>query len=251
MILERFSLSGKTALITGAARGIGFAIAQAFTEAGAKIIIADRDQAQGATAAATLGRAAEFIALDVSDAAAIRAAAAEFHRRHFPIDILVNNAAICLLGDALSTTDETWRQHMAINLDGLFYCCREFGRHMVEAKRGTIVNIASIAALIEPRPQHHIAYSASKGAVAQLTRSLAAEWAASGIRVNAVAPGYTATELALTAGRELVKEWLPHIPMGRLMDPAEIAATVLFFASEASSGLTGTMLAVDGGYTVL
>jgi NAD(P)-dependent dehydrogenase (short-subunit alcohol dehydrogenase family) len=251
MVLERFSLSGKTAIITGAARGIGFAIAQAFTEAGAKIIIADRDEAQGAHAAATIGKTAEFIALDVSDSTAIRTISAELRRRHGHIDILINNAAICQLGDALSTTDETWRQHMAINLDGLFYCCREFGRHMVEAKRGTIVNIASIAALIEPRPQHHTAYSASKGGVAQLTRSLAAEWASSGVRVNAVAPGYTATELALTAGRELVKEWLPHIPMGRLMDPSEIASTVLFFASEASSGLTGSMLAVDGGYTVL
>ena len=251
MILEQFSLAGKIAVVTGAGRGIGFAIAKAFAEAGAKIVIAERDEALGAGAAATLGGMAEFVALDVSNSAAVEAAAAKIIQRHGRVDVLVNNAAICELGDALSTSDETWRRHMAVNLDGLFYCCREFGRHMVEARRGAIVNIASIAALIEPRPQHHIAYSATKGGVAQLTRSLAAEWAASGVRVNAVAPGYTATDLALSAGRELISQWLPYIPMGRLMEPAEIAATVLFFASNASSGVTGAMVAVDGGYTVL
>jgi NAD(P)-dependent dehydrogenase (short-subunit alcohol dehydrogenase family) len=251
MILERFSLAGKTAVITGAGRGIGFAIAHAFAEAGAKIIIADRDAVLGMQAAVTLGAAAEFAALDVSDSASVRAVSADLHRRHHRIDILVNNAAICEIVDALATTDDIWRRHMAVNLDGLFYCCREFGRQMVAAQQGAIVNIVSIGALIEPRLQHHIAYGASKAGVAQMTRSLAVEWASSGVRVNAVAPGYTATELALTAGHELIQSWLPHIPLGRLMEPAEIAAAVLFFASAASSGLTGAMLAVDGGYTVL
>jgi len=249
-MVDKFRLDGRTAVVTGAGRGIGFAIAQAFVSAGAQTILVDRDEKLGRRAAEALGASAELVHFDVSDEQAVADAAKAIVAKHHHVDVLVNNAAICHTADALDTTAAFWRQHMAINIDGVFYCCREFGRYMVERKRGSIVNISSIAAFIDVRPQHHVAYSAAKAAVPQLSRSLAAEWARSGVRVNTVAPGYTATEMPLAAGRELVAGWLEKIPLGRMLDPVEIANPVLFLASDAASGLTGSTIVVDGGYTI-
>jgi NAD(P)-dependent dehydrogenase (short-subunit alcohol dehydrogenase family) len=250
MILEKFRLDGRVAVVTGGGRGIGLSIAEAFVEAGARTIIAELDPDLGMAAARKLGASAEFVALDVSRSEAVRDVADEIASRHGCADVLVNNAGICLNSDALNTSDEIWRRQLAVNLDGVFYCCREFGRHMVRHRRGSIVNLSSIAGLIDVRPQNHIAYSTSKAGVTQISRVLASEWAAFGVRVNAIAPGYTATAMPLSVGEGLMETWKAQIPIGRMLDPQEIAAAVLFMASDAASSVTGHTLMADGGYTV-
>ena len=148
-------------------------------------------------------------------------------------------------------TDAVWAKVIDVNLNGTFYCCRAFGAGMLERGSGSIVNVGSMAGDIVVHPQAQPAYNAAKAAVHMLTKSLAAEWARSGVRVNAVAPGYTATELTLL-GRskpDWFEAWLDRTPMGRLGEPDEIAAAVLFLASDAGSFMTGSVVTVDGGYT--
>lgn len=250
MLLDRFRLDGRVAVVTGGGRGIGLEIARGFVDAGANVVIAEVDPETGAAAAAQLGGKASFVRIDVSDSGNVDDAVGQVIGQNGKVDILVNNAGICINADATETSDEVWRRQMSINLDGVFYCCRSFGRHMVERGRGSIVNISSTAAVIDIRPQHHIGYSTSKAGVSQLSRVLASEWAKNGVRVNAVLPGYTATAMPLSAGKELVDSWLEMIPMGRMLDPTEIASSVLFLASDAASGITGHLLVADGGYTV-
>jgi len=250
MILDRFQLNSRVAVVTGGGRGIGFEIARGFVDAGAEVVIAEIDPETGGAAAEQLGPKASFVQVDVSDSRSVENAVASIIGTHHKIDILVNNAGICINSDAADTSDEVWRRQMSINLDGVFYCCRAFGGQMVQRGRGSIVNISSTAAFIDVRPQHHIGYSASKAGVAQLSRVLASEWAQNGVRVNAVLPGYTATAMPLAVGKELVDSWLQMIPMGRMLEPIEIATTVLFLASDAASGVTGHLLVADGGYTV-
>jgi NAD(P)-dependent dehydrogenase (short-subunit alcohol dehydrogenase family) len=250
VILDKFKLDGRVALVTGGGRGIGREIARCFIEAGARTIIAEVDSATGEATAKEFGPLAHFLELDVSKSASVDEAAVKVMSEYGQIDILVNNAAICINSDAADTTDATWRRQMDINLDGVFYCCRAFGRHMISRGSGSIVNISSTAAVIDIRPQHHIAYSAAKAGVAQLSRVLASEWARHGVRVNAVLPGYTKTAMPLGAGKELISKWMEMIPMGRWLEPAEIAASVFFLASDAASGVTGHLMVVDGGYTV-
>jgi NAD(P)-dependent dehydrogenase (short-subunit alcohol dehydrogenase family) len=256
MSLDRFKLDGRLAIVTGGGKGIGLAIAQALVDAGAKVVIAELDEKTGAAAAQTLdagqGRAA-FIQLDVADSTAVSAVAAKVAAEHGAPHILINNAGICLNVGALDTTDEIWRKQMAINLDGLFFCCREFGRTMVQEGRGAIVNLASMAGVIDVRPQHHIAYSASKAAVAQVSRVLASEWAKSGVRVNAIGPGYVATEMPLAATKSdpgMLDQWMSMVPRGNFIQPEEIASAVLFLASDAASAVTGHLLIADAGYTI-
>ncbi len=159
----------------------------------------------------------------------MRERAATVEKEHGAPHILVNNAGIRLNADALDTTDEIWRRQMSINLDGLFYCCREFGRAMVRERRGAVVNISSIAGVVAIRPQHHIAYSALKAAVAQVSRVLASEWARAGVRVNAIGPGYVATELPVAATKSdpgMLDAWMSMVPRGSLVQPEEIALSV-------------------------
>ena len=255
MTIERFRLDDRIAVVTGGGRGIGFAISSALAEAGATVIIAEINAETGNAAAEKLqqaGHKAEFLQLNVADSASVRAAAEELIQRHERIDVLVNNAGICINAGALETTDEIWDKQMAVNQSGLFYCCREFGRYMVERGSGSIVNLSSIAAVIDIRPQHHIAYSATKAAVTQMTKVLASEWASHGVRVNALGPGYVATDMPMAGGKnqELLNTWLSYIPIGRMIEPDEVAAAALFLASDASSSVTGHLLMTDGGYTV-
>jgi NAD(P)-dependent dehydrogenase (short-subunit alcohol dehydrogenase family) len=245
--IERFSLEGKRALVTGGARGIGRAIGAALRASGAELIVADIDAAAAAETAAALGGTA--LPLDVTDAREVEAAAA----RLGALDILVNNAGIVQNAPATEVALEDWQRVIDINLTGVFTTARGFGRAMVAAGRGSVVSISSICGEVPVWPQPQAAYNAAKAGVNLLTRSLAAEWAASGVRVNAVAPGYTATELTL-AGRsrpEWYATWLDRTPLGRLAEPDEIASAVLFLASDAASYVTGTVLTVDGGYTAL
>lgn len=247
---DRFRLEGRTAVVTGGARGIGRAITLALAGAGAAVTVADRDiEAANATVAVVrdLGGAAGALALDVTRAADVEAAAAASPET----DILINNAGMVTNAPALDTSDTDWRRVLDLDLDAVFWCSRAFGRRMVARGRGSIVNIGSMAGEIVVYPQGQPAYNAAKAAVAMLTKSLATEWARSGVRVNAVAPGYTATELTLL-GRskpDWFQTWLDRTPMGRLGEPDEIAAAVLFLASDAASFMTGSIVTVDGGYT--
>ena len=245
-ILDLFNLEGRTALVTGAAQGIGFEIARGLSEAGANVIIADMNPEIGETAASRIGGTFEL--LNVTDAGAVKDLAAKLSS----VQILVNNAGIVRNTPAEDTPDEDWRAVMNVNLDGVFWCCREFGKRMLDARTGSIVSTASMSGLISNHPQPQAAYNASKAAVIHLTRSLAGEWADRGVRVNAVAPGYTATPLT-KRGLETPEwrdTWLSTTPMGRLAEPAEIAPAVLYLASDASSFVTGHTLVIDGGYTV-
>lgn len=255
MYLNKFDLTGRRAVVTGGATGIGAACADALSEAGAHVVIADLDAAGAAAKAASLvaaGRSAEGRALDVTDSAAIEALA-EALEAAGGVDILVNNAGIVQSNTPAETcSDAHWRRHMAVNLDGVFFCARSFGKRMLARGAGTIVNMGSMSGLIVNRPQEQSFYNASKAGVHHLTKSLAAEWGGRGVRVNAVAPTVIRTELVsrvLNEIPEMERIWLDMTPMGRLGQPDEIASVVLFLASDASSLMTGAVVSADAGYT--
>ena len=255
MYLDMFKLTSRIALVTGGGQGIGLACAEALAEAGAHVIIADRDRALAEEARATLqgkGGKAEAVTMDVTDSKHVGEVADDLVSRHGRIDILVNNAGIARSETpAEKVTDEHWLNVLDVNLNGTFWCCRAFGAHMLKARSGAIVNIGSMSGFIVNKPQEQCYYNASKAAVHHLTKSLAAEWGSRGVRVNAVAPTYIATPL-----NEFVKSkpamydaWIGGTPMGRLGKVEEIASVVLFLASDAASLMTGSIVLADGGYT--
>ena len=245
MYLEKFRLAGKTAVVTGGGQGIGLASVEALAEAGAKVVIADRDAkvaAQGQASLKAKGYDVEIVDMDVTNSGQVAAVAAQLVARHGKVDILVNNAGIARSETPAETvTDEHWLNVIDVNLNGTFWCCREFGKHMLAAKSGTIVN----------KPQEQAYYNASKAAVHHLTKSLAAEWGARGVRVNAVAPTYIETPLNAFVKNNppMYNAWIGGTPMARLGQVEEIASVVLFLASEAASLMTGSIVLVDGGYT--
>ena len=256
MYLQKYDLKGRTAVVTGAGQGIGFCCAQALGEAGAKVVVADLvpDRITAAVGQLqALGIDAVGVALDVTKSAQVDEVAAKVAREHGPAHILVNNAGVAKSDvKAEDTSDDHWRFHMDVNLDGVFWCCRAFGRQMLEAGRGSIVNIGSMSGEIVNKPQPQSFYNASKAAVHHLTRSLACEWATRGVRVNAVAPTYIETPLTkfgIEENPEMYRTWLEMTPMGRVGQPEEIASVVLFLASDAASLLTGSIVLADAGYT--
>jgi NAD(P)-dependent dehydrogenase (short-subunit alcohol dehydrogenase family) len=255
MYLDRFKLKGRVALVTGGAQGIGLACVEALSEAGAYVYIADRNlkiarEAQAAMKAK--GYAGDVIEMEVTDSKQVDAAAARMMAEKGRVDILVCNAGIARSQTpAEDVTDEHWLNVIDVNLNGLFWCCRAFGKTMLAAGRGSIINIGSMSGFIVNKPQQQAYYNASKAAVHHLTKSLAAEWGARGVRVNAVAPTYINTPLTAHAktNEAMMGAWIDGTPMARMGEPDEIAAVVLFLASDASSLMTGSIVLADGGYT--
>lgn len=252
-ILDKFSLAGKVTVVTGGNRGIGRGIADGFAQAGAQVVIAARDTERSAQAVAEItadGGKAVAIAADVASRESLQALHDEVIARFGTVDVLVNNAGIGFHADALELDDARWRQLLEVNLDGVWRACQIFGRTMTANQRGSIINIGSMSGLIVNRPQWHSPYAVSKAAVHHLTRSLAAEWATRGVRVNAIAPGYVKTEIASTEYEDYAHYWRDEVPMQRYGSVEEIAPTALYLASEASSFMTGSVIVIDGGYTL-
>ena len=248
-VLDSFRLDGKVAVVTGGNRGLGEAFARALSEAGARVAIAARDHARSQAVAGELGAAARSAPTSPTRPTCTRCSTRS-RATLGPVDVLVNNAGACFHRPALEVTEDEWREVWDVNVDGLWHCSRIVGAQMVERGSGTIVNIGSISALIVNRPQMQPAYNASKAAVHQLTKSLAAEWAPHGVRVNALAPGYVKTEMAPVDRPEFQRHWVEDVPMQRYATPEEISPSVVFLASDASSFMTGSVLVVDGGYTL-
>jgi NAD(P)-dependent dehydrogenase (short-subunit alcohol dehydrogenase family) len=247
-VLDLFRLDGKVAIVTGGNRGLGEAFARALGEAGARVAIAARDEARSEAVAAEQGALA--VTADVTDRESVQAMVETVTAELGPVDVLINNSGTCFHRPALEVPDDEWRAVWEVNVDGVWNCSRAVGAQMVERGTGVIVNVGSISAEIVNRPQWQPAYNASKAAVHQLTKSLAAEWAPSGVRVNAIAPGYVKTEMAPVDDPRFRPRWIEDAPMQRAAVPEEIAPSVLYLASDASSFMTGSVLIVDGGYTV-
>jgi NAD(P)-dependent dehydrogenase (short-subunit alcohol dehydrogenase family) len=247
-VLDSFRLDGKVAVVTGGNRGLGQAFARALGEAGARVAIAARDEARSERVAAELGALA--VPLDVTDTASVDAMLAAVTAELGPVDVLVNNSGTCFHRPALEVPEDEWRAVWDVNVDGLWRCSRAVGAQMVERRTGAIVNIGSISAQIVNRPQWQPAYNASKAAVHQLTKSLAAEWAPFGVRVNALAPGYVKTEMAPVDDPRYRPRWVEDAAMQRYAVPEELGPSVVFLASDASSFMTGSVMVVDGGYTL-
>jgi NAD(P)-dependent dehydrogenase (short-subunit alcohol dehydrogenase family) len=251
-VIRRFRVDGQVAVVTGAAQGIGRAAAELLAASGARVVLADRDEAGAREAAGSIARgAARSAALDVADEAAVDALMAEVAAREGRLDILVNNAGIAIRKPSLEVELADWDKVVAVNMTGVFLCARAAARQMIAGGRGgAIVNTASIMGLSGGGLYPNISYQTTKGAVVNMTRALAVEWAREGIRVNAIAPTYVRTGFiaALLEQPDLVAEIERMTPMRRLADADEIAAAILFLASPAASMITGHTLAVDGGF---
>jgi NAD(P)-dependent dehydrogenase (short-subunit alcohol dehydrogenase family) len=252
-VLDRFDLAGRVAVVTGGTRGLGAGFARALGEAGASVLLVGRGEAAGERTVEDLrssGIRTEFIRADIThpdDVEAILAATLEHFDR---ADILINNAGDCVHAPALEVSGADWRRVMDVNLDALWTCSQVFGRHFVQQGAGVMVNIGSMSGIVVNRPQWQPAYNASKAAVHQLTRSLAAEWAPYGVRVNALAPGYIKTDMSPVDEPQFRRYWIEDAPMQRYGTVEELAPAVVFLASDASSFVTGSVLVADGGYSV-
>jgi 2-dehydro-3-deoxy-D-gluconate 5-dehydrogenase len=246
-----FSLEGRVAVVTGAASGLGRAIAFGFAEAGAFLVAADLPEAPTEELIDELGgKRSVAVAVDVRQRGQVESLIEQVVVSRGGIDVLVNSAGIGGRGSAEEYPEELWERVIAVNLTGTFNCCQLVGRTMVAARSGSIVNIASIGGLVGWAGS--LGYQASKGGVVQLTRTLAVEWAGRGVRVNAIAPCTFETPVVARQRADepdLYPAMLARIPMGRFGEPEEIVGPALFLACDASAMVTGHVLTVDGGYT--
>ncbi len=257
MYLKKLDMTGRTAVVTGGTQGIGLAITHALSEAGARVVALTNDGKQLESAHVEMerfGYAIETMVLDVTDSAAVEDTVRRIETDIAPVATLVNNAGIspAFVG-AQDVSDEIYLKVMDVNLNGVFWCCRAFGRAMLERGRGTIVNVGSMSGVINNIPQHQSYYNISKAGVHHLTKCLAAEWANRGVRVNCVAPTFIETKLTkfgMEDNPEMARVWLDMTPMGRVGQPDEIASVALFLASDASSLMTGSIVLADAGYTL-
>ncbi|MBO4836129.1 MAG: SDR family oxidoreductase [Clostridia bacterium] len=251
-ILQLFRMDEKKAIVTGGARGIGRASALAFAEAGADVTVLDiLDTSETEAMIRDLGVKAYGIQCDLTKEEEVNAAFAKAAENMGSIDIAHLNAGIAMCEKCEDMGFDQWRKVMAIDLDAIFLCARAVGRIMIGAGRpGSIVCTASMSGLVVNTPQEQCAYNSAKAGVIHLTKSLACEWAKHGIRVNAVSPGYVCTDMTpATTDAEWQRIWFSMCPTKRMAEPREIAAAVLYLASDAASYTTGSNLVVDGGYS--
>lgn len=251
-ILDKFKLDGKVALVTGSSRGLGKTCALGLAEAGATVVVnslslegsqktVDEIEAMGGKAVA--------IPADVSDPEQTTSMMEQIVAKFGRLDILFNNAGIAAVAPAEDKTLKEWQKTIDVNLTGSFLVAQEAGRIMLKQKSGSIINMASMSASIINVPQKVVDYHASKAGVIAMTKCMAAEWASSNVRVNAISPGYHMTEMAMQWS-EVHPTWIERIPMGRMAEMEELQGLVLFLASDASSYMTGSEIISDGGYTL-
>ena len=254
-VLSQFKLNNKTAIVTGAARGLGESMAESLASVGVNVVIADIN-IEGATKVANRiqksGVKTLATEVDITKKEQVKSMFKQVINNFNKIDILINNAGICINEAAKKMSNDNWNKVIDVNLNGMFLCSKEAGNVMLNQGFGNIINIASMSGIIVNRPQPQAAYNASKAGVIHLTKSLAAEWAPN-IRVNAIAPGYMKTEMTkkyLKDNPSIKKEWLNYTPLKRMGEINEINGAVIFLSSEASSFMTGQTMVIDGGYCI-
>ncbi|MCH8111012.1 MAG: SDR family oxidoreductase [Proteobacteria bacterium] len=248
-----YGLKDRTVVVTGAGNGIGRAIASAFAAAGAHVCVTDQDTEAASAVAGeigALGQLAEAHELDVTDHGQIKSVFAAITADRGTIDILVNNAGIGARVPATEIDPDVWAKVVDVNLNGAFLCAREAAKVMLAQRRGAIVAVASIMGIVGGTLYPNAAYHATKGAMVNLTRALALEWAEGGVRVNAVAPAFVRTPLTekLLSDPAMEEAIRRETPLGRLVEPEEVADAVLFLAGDAAAMITGHTLPIDGGW---
>lgn len=253
-MMEKFSLKGKTGIVTGGGQGLGRAFCQAYAEMGANVVVAEINEETGARAAEELGRlgvAAKYVRVDAARRADLDAAVKAALAIDGRVDFMMNNAGITLWEEAETISEADWRKVMAINLDAVFYGCQAVFEVMKKQGKGSIINTASMSGHIVNIPQLQISYNTSKAAVIHLTKSLAVEWARYGIRVNSISPGYMNGPMAgpFFNDPKIGGVWLGMIAMKRGGEPEELCGAAVLLASDASSYTTGSDYVMDGGFT--
>jgi NAD(P)-dependent dehydrogenase (short-subunit alcohol dehydrogenase family) len=255
-ILERFSLQGRTALVTGAGQGIGRAFAHALGEAGAAVAVVDIVLSKAEEVAHELANKkidAIAIQADVTRIDAAQSMVETVVQQWGSLTIAVNNAGIGSWIDAERVTESDWDRMIDLNLKGVFFCAQAAGKVMLNTGYGKIINTASMSASISNIPQNQVVYNTSKAGVLHMTRSLAGEWAPRGVRVNSISPGYTRTQmvddlLKTPIGQTMLPTWMAMTPMARMAEVTDLQGAVVFLASEVSDFMTGSDMIIDGGY---
>jgi NAD(P)-dependent dehydrogenase (short-subunit alcohol dehydrogenase family) len=256
-VMDQFRLNGDVAIVTGGNRGIGKALAMALAEAGANIVVANRDEESGEDAATEIaeGTNAEVLAVpvDVTDEAQVTAMVETVLEEFSAIDALINNAGITINTPAEEMSLKEWRRVVNVNLTGTFLCAKQAGRAMINGEGGSIVNVSSISAFVANHPQPQAGYNASKAGVEGLKNQLASEWAKYGIRVNNINPGYVATDMVeevLENDPTMAEKWHREMLQEEVAPPEALGPLTVFLASDASAYMTGESVSIDGGYTV-
>jgi len=256
-VLAKFSLDGKVALVTGGGQGIGEALAHGLGEAGCKVAVADLELSRVERVAADLEAKnipALAIKVDVSNKEDVDAMVQTILDKWGDLDIACNNAGIVysnLENRSEDVPQTQWERTMAVNLNGVFYCCQAEGRHMVKKGRGKIINTASMSGSIVNHPQIQSAYNASKAGCVHMTKSLGAEWAERGVNVNCISPGYVDTALNRTEALTPIRnQWIAETPAKRLADVQDLVGAILYLASPLSDYCNGLDMIIDGGFTL-